>query len=96
MILVSSENDWPIAILKGTHSTYNCSSHYTNPKSPSEALTHQSGDTRWLMRCFLQSNVTWELVLLLVGKSIIGCQWLYTLKTIPNGKIDHYKIHLVA
>jgi len=67
------------------------------PSSPSEALSHP----KWRQAttdemCALQSSGTWELISLLPWKSIVGCQWLYTLKIGPNGTIDHIKARLVA
>jgi len=46
--------------------------------------------------CSLQSSDTWVLVLILANKSIVGWQWLYTLKIGPDGNIVCYKIQLVA
>lgn len=42
----------------------------------------------------LHSNQTWELVSLPLGKTII--RWVYTVKIMPNGRIDHLKARLVA
>ena len=44
----------------------------------------------------LYSNGTWELVVLLLGKSPVGLRWVYTVKVGPNGKIDRLKANLVA
>ena len=44
----------------------------------------------------LYSNDTWELVALPLGKSIIGCRWVYTVKVGPDGQIDQLKARLVA
>jgi len=38
--------------------------------------------------CALQSNDTWELVSLPLGKSVVSCRWLYTVKVGSDGKID--------
>src|ERR1051325_11647790 len=46
--------------------------------------------------CALQSSGTWELVPLPIGKSLVGCRWLYTVKVGPNGMIDRFKARLVA
>ena len=41
-------------------------------------------------------NHTWDLVTLPPGKSVIGCKWIYKIKTRSNGSIERYKAHLVA
>ena len=38
---------------------------------------------------------TWNLVGLPVGKSAIGCRWVYKIKTHFYGLVDHYKARLV-
>lgn len=30
------------------------------------------------------------------GKDLISCHWIYKIKTLPSGTIEHYKAHLVA
>ena len=44
----------------------------------------------------LYSNDSWELIALPLGKSLVGCRWVYTMKVGPDGKIDWLKAHLVA
>uniref|UniRef100_A0A2N9F2K6 Integrase catalytic domain-containing protein n=1 Tax=Fagus sylvatica TaxID=28930 RepID=A0A2N9F2K6_FAGSY len=39
---------------------------------------------------------TWDLVDLPTGKSVIGCKWVYKIKTRSDGTIDRYKARLVA
>ena len=39
---------------------------------------------------------TWDLVDFLVGKSAIGCKWVYKIKTRSDGTVDRYKACLVA
>ena len=39
---------------------------------------------------------TWDLVDLHSGKSVIGCKWVYKIKTRSDGTVDLYKAHLVA
>jgi len=38
---------------------------------------------------------TWDLVLLPLGKSVIGCCWVYKIKTNSDGSIERYKTRLV-
>ena len=42
------------------------------------------------------SNGTWELVALPLGKSHVGCRWVYTVKVEPDGQVDRLKAYLVA
>ena len=44
----------------------------------------------------LYSNVTWELVVLPLGKSPVGCRWVYTVKVGYDSKIDRLKARLVT
>ena len=44
----------------------------------------------------LHKTGTWDLVDLLSGKSVIGCKWVYKIKTRSDGTIDCYKARLVA
>lgn len=44
----------------------------------------------------LKKNETWELVDLPEGKNIVGCKWVYKLKTDADGKLQKYKARLVA
>ena len=44
----------------------------------------------------LHSTSTWGLVTLPVGKSLIGCRWVYTVKINPDGGVDRLKTRLVA
>ena len=44
----------------------------------------------------LSKNHTWDLVTLLLGKSVVGCKWIYKIKTRSDGSIERYKAHLVA
>ena len=30
------------------------------------------------------------------GNSVVGCKWIYKIKTRSNGSIERYKTHLVA
>ncbi|XP_059454959.1 uncharacterized protein LOC132185165 [Corylus avellana] len=44
----------------------------------------------------LHKNNTWDLVDLPLGKSAVGCKWVYKIKTCSDGTIDRYKARLVA
>jgi hypothetical protein len=44
----------------------------------------------------LESNQTWELVPHPLGKSIVGCRWVFNVKVGPNGQVDQLKARLVA
>ncbi len=44
----------------------------------------------------LEKNKTWDLVPYPLGKKIVGCKWVYTVKQNPDGKIERYKARLVA
>ena len=44
----------------------------------------------------LETNGTWELIELPLGKSIIRCKWIFNVKYKVDGNIDRYKARLVA
>ena len=44
----------------------------------------------------LSRNATWSLVTHPLGKIIVGCRWVYTLKYLPNCSIERLKSRLVA
>ena len=44
----------------------------------------------------LSKNHTWDLVTLPLGKSMVGCKWIYKIKTRCDGSIERYKARLVA
>ena len=44
----------------------------------------------------LTDNGTWDSVRLPVGKKVIGCRWVFTVKVNPNGLITQLKARLVA
>ena len=44
----------------------------------------------------LSKNATWSLVTRPPRKTTVGCRWVYTVKYLPDGSIEHLKAHLVA
>ncbi|XP_065627108.1 uncharacterized protein LOC136066560 [Quercus suber] len=44
----------------------------------------------------LSKNRTWDLVTLLPRQFVVGCKWIYKIKTRSDGSIKCYKAHLVA
>ena len=44
----------------------------------------------------LSKNHTWDLVTLPPGKSMVGCKWIYKIKTRSDGSIECYKARVVA
>ena len=72
-------------------------SSVSSPKSISEALSHPGWKQAMTEEIdALYFSGTWELVALPLGKSLIGCRWVYTVKVGPDGKIDRLKARLVA
>ena len=43
----------------------------------------------------LSKNHTWDLVTLPLRKSVVGCKWIYKIKTRSDGSIKRYKARLV-
>ena len=44
----------------------------------------------------LEKTHTWDLVDLPLGKSVIGCKWVYKIKTKSDGTVERYKAYLVV
>ena len=44
----------------------------------------------------LTKNHTWDLVTLPLGQSVVGCKWIYKIKTRSYGSVERYKVRLVA
>ncbi|OWM65682.1 hypothetical protein CDL15_Pgr017179 [Punica granatum] len=67
------------------------------PRSVKEALSHPGWREAMIDEMSaLDTNGTWELVSLPLGKTVVGCRWVYTVKTSPNGRVDRLKACLVA
>ncbi|WVZ92208.1 hypothetical protein U9M48_038291 [Paspalum notatum var. saurae] len=44
----------------------------------------------------LEKNKTWDIVKLPMGKKVVSCKWVFTVKQTPEGKVERYKARLVA
>ena len=44
----------------------------------------------------LHKNHTWDMVDLPSGQSVVGCRWVYKIKTKADGSVERYKACLVA
>ncbi|GKV28694.1 hypothetical protein SLEP1_g37711 [Rubroshorea leprosula] len=44
----------------------------------------------------LEKTGTWDLVDLPPDKTLVGCKWVYKIKTHSDGSVEHYKARLVA
>ena len=44
----------------------------------------------------LTKNHTWDLVTLPPRQFMVGCKWIYKIKSRSDGSIEHYKARLVA
>jgi Reverse transcriptase (RNA-dependent DNA polymerase) len=58
-------------------------------------------DPRWKNTMFeemkaLVKNDTWDMVSRPSGKNTVGCKWVYSIKHTPEGKVDRFKVRLVA
>ena len=105
-LVLPLSDDLPIAIWKGTCSTFNPLSvynflsfhrlflpYFAFVSTLSSVSTPKSTSDE--IDAFY-SNDTWELVSLPPGKSPVGCRWVYIMKVGPDGKIDRLKARLVA
>lgn len=67
------------------------------PRNIQEALE----ESAWKLAVFeemnaLKKNDTWEMVELPEKKKVVGCKWVFTVKTKADGSIERYKARLVA
>ena len=44
----------------------------------------------------LEQNRTWDIVSLPIGKNVVGCRWIFTLKYNSDGTVERPKSRLVA
>ena len=79
---------------------YHC---YTTLATLHEPHTYREASTNPLWQIALKEeldalskNHTWDLVALPPRKSVVGCKWIYKIKTRSDGSIECYKARLVA
>ena len=67
------------------------------PKSVQEAMSISGWkSTMEVEMSALSENAPWSLVTCPPGKTIVGCDWVYTVKYLLDGSIERLKAHLVA
>jgi hypothetical protein len=85
--------------------TFVCTTEFiTNPEKPQDyyvTTIHCVEQVAWKQAMeeeyqSLIKNGTWSLVELSPRHKAIHCKWVYKLKLVANGTIDHYKMHLVV
>ena len=67
------------------------------PRNIQEALDEPS----WKLAVFeemnaLKKNGTWEVVDLPREKKVVGCKWVFTIKSKADGSVERYKARLMA
>ncbi|GKV01836.1 hypothetical protein SLEP1_g14354 [Rubroshorea leprosula] len=68
---------------------------------PTQSYKEASSDPLWqqVMQDELQAlekTGAWDLVDLPIDKTLVGCKWVYKIKTCFDGFVERYKVHLVA
>jgi hypothetical protein len=62
-----------------------------------EALGHPNWDTTMNEEYHsLMENDTWDLVLLLKGRKLVTCKWVYKTKYASNGSVERHKAWLFS
>ena len=84
--------------LSSPHSAFISTLSYVSlPNTVHEALSHPGWKRAMVEEmAALHSISTWDLVPLLVGKSPVGCRWVYTVKIGSDDQVDRLKARLVA
>lgn len=77
-----------------------CLAVHNEPSSYNDVVTSNDKE-KWMAAMkdemdSLEKNETWELVPLPPGKNLVGCKWVYKIKTDAEGKIQRHKARLVA
>lgn len=67
------------------------------PKNFKEAMASKVWDNAVNLELgALEENRTWDVVSLPIGKNVVGCKWIFTIKYNADGTIERYKARLVA
>ncbi|KAM7496324.1 hypothetical protein LguiA_020738 [Lonicera macranthoides] len=83
------------------HSDYECYLSALLSLHEPSSYREASADPQWQQAMSeelnaLQKTNTWVLTDLPTGKSVVGCKWIYKIKTKADGSVDRYKARLVA